>query len=267
MSPSSEDLLRARMREVDDLDPPAGDDFEFRALRAGRERLRKRQTWTRGLIGGAAAVVIGVVAVPNLHRVEIGTGGGASSASGVAAPEQAPSAVSGESGPGLSAPDDKSSQPPGAAGSDAVDPAGPSITANVARLSSELSQTYPQTFTALVPEGSPKVTRIVLHMTEATPAAQRLVRDTFPSDREVVFLQSAYSVQGCDTMLTRVTGDRALLTGNGYALGSLRCNADGRVVLPVQNLVTAEQLQMLAERYGDSVAVVQEASAPSSPTP
>ncbi|MDQ6897131.1 MAG: hypothetical protein M3171_11085, partial [Actinomycetota bacterium] len=61
MTPSSEDRLRARLHEVDDLQPP-DDGFELNALRGGRERLKRRQAWTRGLVAAAAAVAVGVVA-------------------------------------------------------------------------------------------------------------------------------------------------------------------------------------------------------------
>ena len=90
---SLEDLLRQQLHEVDAVEPP-DPDFEFRALRAGRERLKRRQAWTRGLVGAAAAVVIGAVAVPTLGRINVtsgGTGAAGSAVAGAAAPEAATS--------------------------------------------------------------------------------------------------------------------------------------------------------------------------------
>ncbi|HEY5421003.1 MAG TPA: hypothetical protein VIL10_09725, partial [Marmoricola sp.] len=87
---SLEDLLREQLHEMDTVEPP-DPDFEFRALRAGRERLKRRQAWTRGLVGAAAAIVIGAVAIPSLGRLGTVTGG-ASSGSAVAGAGSAPSA-------------------------------------------------------------------------------------------------------------------------------------------------------------------------------
>src|SRR6478752_6080341 len=79
---SLEDLLREQLHEMDTVEPP-DPDFEFRALRAGRERLKRRQAWTRGLVGAAAAIVIGAIAIPSMGRLGTVTGG-ASSGSAVA---------------------------------------------------------------------------------------------------------------------------------------------------------------------------------------
>jgi hypothetical protein len=180
VTPSSEDLLRARLREVDDLQPP-DDGFELGVLRAGRERLKRRRSWRRGLVGAAAAVAVGALAVPAVGR--LGATGGASSgsaASRVSAP-QAPQ------------------------GAEAAAPSSPS---------------------------------------DASTGAV------------------AYSAVQCQATLARVTADRDTLTRQGYAVGSLSCDADGRVVLPVTNLVTAEQLQVLKVRYGDPVRVVQAVGEP-----
>ena len=72
---SLEDLLREQLHEMDTVEPP-DPDFEFRALRAGRERLKRRQAWTRGLVGAAAAIVIGALAIPSLGRLGTVTGWG-----------------------------------------------------------------------------------------------------------------------------------------------------------------------------------------------
>jgi hypothetical protein len=180
VTPSTEDLLRARLREVDDLHPP-DDGFELAVLRAGRERLKRRQSWRRGLVGAAAAVAVGALAIPAVGR--LGTTGGASAgsaASKVSAP-QAPQAAEGAAPGGAS---DASTRPIG------------------------------------------------------------------------------YTAAQCQSTLARVTADRDTLTRQGYAVGPLSCDADGRVVLPVTNLVTAEQLQVLKVRYGDPVRVVQAVGEP-----
>ena len=177
MTPSGEDLLRARLHEVDDLQPP-DDGFELDALRGGRERLRRRRAWTRGLVAAAAAVAVGVVALPSLTRSPVG-GGSSSSAAGsrADAPQRAEAA----------APTNPSDASTGAAG---------------------------------------------------------------------------YTAAQCRTTLARVAADRDTLTRQGYAVGSLTCDSDGRVELRVTNLVTAEQLQVLKVRYGDPVTVVQAVGTP-----
>ncbi len=182
MTPSGEDLLRARLHEVDDLQPP-DDGFELRVLRAGRERLKRRQAWTRGLVGAAAAVAVGALAVPAVGRLS--TSGTASSASAGSASKVAASQS-------------------------------------------------PQGAEAAAPGAADAGTR---------PAG--------------------YSPAQCQATLARVAADRDTLTREGYAVGSLTCGSDGRVVLPVTNLVTAEQLQVLKVRYGDGVTVVQEVGTPS----
>ena len=79
-----DELLRERLHHVDAVEPP-DPEFEFRALRAGRERLKRRQAWTRGLVAAAAAVVVAAVAVHGpqpfcgphrRHRVVRGRRGG-----------------------------------------------------------------------------------------------------------------------------------------------------------------------------------------------
>ena len=98
---SLEELLSERLHEVDSVSPP-DPDFEFRALRAGRERLKRRQSWTRGLVGAAAAVVIGALAIPALGRINTLGGGtgvaGSSSAAEAGAAASAPEAATGGDG-------------------------------------------------------------------------------------------------------------------------------------------------------------------------
>ena len=182
MTPDAEELLRARLHEVDDLQPPDG--FELRALRAGRDRLKRRRAWTRGLVGAAAAVAVGALAIPAVGR--LGATGGA--ASGTAASK-------------VSAPQ--------------------------------------------VPQG-------------AEGAAPGISSDASTSP-------GGYTVAQCQVMLARVADDRDTLTRQGYAVGSLSCDPDGRVVIPVTNLVTAEQPQVLKVRYGDPVRVIQAFAAPTTP--
>lgn len=95
---SLEELLSDRLHEVDGIEPPSPD-VEFRALRAGRERLKRRQAWTRGLVGAAAAVVIGAVAVPTLGRINVtsgGTGAGSAEAGSAAVAPSPEAATSGD---------------------------------------------------------------------------------------------------------------------------------------------------------------------------
>ena len=87
---SLEDLLREQLHEMDTVEPP-DPDFEFRALRAGRERLKRRQAWTRGLVGAAAAIVIGARGHPVVGTPRDGHRG-ASSGTAVAGAGSAPSA-------------------------------------------------------------------------------------------------------------------------------------------------------------------------------
>ncbi|MEP6631522.1 MAG: hypothetical protein ABJA89_13700 [Lapillicoccus sp.] len=183
MTPDVEDLLRARLHEVDDLQPPDG--FELQALRAARDRLKRRQAWTRGLVGAAAAVAVGALAIPAVGR--LGANGGTASSGSAASKVSAPQAPQGAEGAAPSGPADAS-----------------------------------------------------------TGAV-------------------TYTAAQCQSTLARVAADRDTLTRQGYAMGSLTCDGDGRVVLPITNLVTAEQLQVLKVRYGDPVKVVQAAGVPTTP--
>ncbi len=240
MTPSSEDLLRARLHEVDDLQPP-DDGFELNALRAGRERLKRRQAWTRGLVAAAAAVAVGVVALPPLTR--LGGAGGVSGASSAASQVAAPQGAK------------------AAAPSAAADSAAPGIQAAIVGLRATLARDYPQSFTSLVADPSTPG-RVVLHLTADKPAAEAAVRAAFPPGTDVVTERSAFTATQCAATLARVAADRDTLTRQGYAVGSTRCNADGRVEVEVTNLVTAEQITMLVVRYADAVTVLQVAGVP-----
>lgn len=92
-----EQALRARLRAVDDLDPPPAPDFAARAVAAGRttttdqdapERLAPvvplhRRGWAKALVGVAATLVLGTGVVTGLQH--LGSGGTSSAASGAAA--------------------------------------------------------------------------------------------------------------------------------------------------------------------------------------
>ena len=78
----TEDQLRDQLRRVDDLTPPPAPDFAARAMRAAGRGAERRRTWGKGLLGVAAAIVIGTFAVMNLPRPSTS----ASSAAGVAVP-------------------------------------------------------------------------------------------------------------------------------------------------------------------------------------
>jgi hypothetical protein len=245
-TPDAEDRLRSRLREVDDLEPP-DQGFELRALRAGRDRLKRRQSWTRGLVGAAAAVVVGALAVPTIGRMsapEHATSGASSAGSAVAAP-QAPEA--GGSGDRDSA----------AAGPDVEN-----VETVLVGLRPVLAKSYPEAFTAVTVDSGQTPLAVVLHMTAPTPAAEKTVRAALPPAVDVVTEPSAFSAAQCQATLARVTADRSNLTTQGYAVGSLTCEPDGRVAVEVTNLVTAEQIQALTVRYGDGVTVVQAVATP-----
>jgi hypothetical protein len=252
-----EALLRDRLHEIDTVEPPEPD-FEFRALRAGRERLKRRQAWTRGLVGAAAAVVIGALAVPSLGRLNFSTGGGSSSsaAGAAAAPESAArGSAQDQKAPGVPPADNTPDQGGSGSGTPAA------VQATMVRLAATLDQApYDTVFTALTYDAGSG--RVVAHLTQEDRAALGVVQSAFPNGPAVVFAPSTYTLAQCTATQARVEGDRELLTSQGYALGSTRCDADGRVVVQVTNLVTAEQIRALVVRYDDAVRVEQAVPSP-----
>lgn len=103
----TEDQVRDQLRRVDDLTPPPAPDFAARAMRASTLRAERRRTWGKGVLGVAAAIAIGTLAVTNLPRPSSSNSSAASGAAapGVAAPEAATAggAPTGTTGPAYTA--------------------------------------------------------------------------------------------------------------------------------------------------------------------
>jgi hypothetical protein len=241
---SLEDLLRDRLHEMDAVDPP-DPDFEFRALRTGRERLKRRQAWTRGLVGAAAAVVIAAVAIPSLGRLDVSGGGTATSAGAGAA--SAPEAATDGSAQDLKAP---GVPPPG------NDSAGQGSATAVQATLDSLTETmrrapYAEVFTALTYDSS--AGQVVVHLTREDPAAMALVRSAFPSGPPVVFASSAYTLAQCRQLEASVQGNILYLRDRGIPLLSTACNPDGRVVVEIRGTDTEKAI--VQEKYGDMVVV------------
>jgi hypothetical protein len=239
------DRLRDRLHEMDAVDPPEPD-FEFRALRAGRERLKRRQAWTRGLVGAAAAVVIGAVAIPSLGRLDVSGGGTATS--GGAGAASAPEAATNGSAQDLKA--------PGAAPPPGNDSAGQGSATAVQATLNSLAETlrkapYAEVFTALTYDSS--AGQVVVHLTREDPAAMTLVRSAFPSGPPVVFASSAYTLAQCTQLEVNVQGNILYLRDRGIALLSTACNPDGRVVVEIRGTDTEKAI--VQEKYGDMVVV------------
>jgi hypothetical protein len=252
--PDAEDRLRARLHEVDDLEPP-DQGFELRALRAGRERQKRRQSWTRALVGAAAAVIVGAVAVPTLGRIG-GSSDVTASSSSAAGAAAAPAPEAGVPG------DRNSVATGGSTGPDASQPDVENVETMLVGLRSALSRSDPDTFTALVVDSATTPLTVTLHVTKGSPAAEQSVRSALPPGVLLVTEPSAFSAARCQATLARVVADVATLTRQGYALGGTSCDVDGRVAVEVTNLVTAEQIQALVVRYDDGVKVVQVAGVP-----
>jgi len=248
---SLEELLRDRLHEVDAVEPP-DPDFEFRALRAGRERLKERRSsWRRGLLGLAAAVVIGALAIPALGRLDLGGGSGASTAGGAAAgsalkaPEAATSGSAQDLAKGGTAPDGSS-----------LDSVPDQYRAIIARLRVTLAAPpYDTVFTALTFDPSvPPTGRVVLHLTRPDAGAIDLVRSAFKGGPDVVVETSAFTLASCNQTWNALTVDPQLRPDT-VTITILGCDANGRVavrVTPDAPPVSVDRLK----GYGDAVDVV-----------
>jgi hypothetical protein len=203
---SLEELLSDRLREVDAVEPPSRD-FEFRALRAGRERMKRRQAWTRGLIGAAAAVVIGAVAIPSLGRLDTSGGGSATSAGSAAgSAASAPEAATGGAPKDLSAP---GNQPDGVAPSPAPAPGGDATltlpigqvpfdwrsadgAARLSRLREALAgPQYAGDGVTLTVDESVSPPRLTVRLVRYAPEVVSLVTSAFPPGAPIVFIVGA----------------------------------------------------------------------------
>lgn len=266
--PDLETLLRDRLHEVDELVPP-DTGFEQRALRAGRERVHRRRSWTRGLVGVAAAVMIGALVVPAVARHEISSGGSASSAGVAEAPASSDVGQdNGQPGPGLQAPENQTG-----AGSTAVStiPAtgsldynwnAPSAAAALAQLRSKLSgAAFSPFYTSLTIDDSTFPRALVVHLTQFDLPTMNIVAQAFPPGTPISFAKSAYSAASCAATLDRIVTDRTELAQAGYLIGSTACASDGRVQLQL-NSADPTRLAGLRARYGDPVVVTASVGVP-----
>jgi hypothetical protein len=196
-----EELLRDRLHQMDAVEPP-DPDFQFRALRAGRERLKRRQAWTRGLVGAAAAVVIGAVAVPTLGRINVTSGGASGTA--VAGSAAAPEAATSGDARDLSAPGSQPSADGGAPvpGGDATlalplgqvpfDWRSADGAARLTQLRAALAgPRYVDQGVTLTVDESAAPPRLTVRMVRYAPEVVSLVTNAFPPGAPIVFVVAA----------------------------------------------------------------------------
>ena len=244
-----EDLLRDRLHEMDTVNPP-DPDFEFRALRAGRERLKRRQVWTRGLLGAAAAVAIGALAIPSLGRLGTSVGGVSTSAAGDAGTAaSAPEAAQGGVGQDLKGP---GSLPPDGMSLDNVPD---SLRVAFAQVRTALAAPpYDAVFTSLTFDPStPPNGRVVLHVTRPDQLAIDIVRSAFPPGTDIGVETSAYSLAACNQTWARLAADPQLRPDT-VTITVLGCDANGRVAVRVTPNAPAASVARLTE-YGDALSL------------
>ncbi len=251
---SRKDLLNDRLHQMDAVEPPEPD-FEFRALRADRERLKRRQAWTRGLVGAAAAVVIGAVAIPSLGRINVTSGGSSGSAvAGAASTARA-------TAPKLAAPEGAAGSGPG---QESVSPGSPvdgmsldnvpdSLRTTFAQVRSVLAAPpYDPMFTSLTfdPTVSP-AGQVVVHLTRPDAAAIAVVQSAFAGGPDVVVETSPYSLASCRSTWTTVAVDPQLRS-QAATIVVLGCDANGRVAVRLPSNAPAPTVDHL-RGYGDAV--------------
>ena len=243
-----EDLLRDRLHEVDAMDPP-DPDFEFRAVRAGRNRLKERQSWKRGLLGLAAAVVIGALAIPALGRLNLG-GGTGTSAGGAGSALSAPEAATSGSAQDLA----KGGTPPDGMNLDNVPD---QYRATISRLRVALAAPpYDAVYTALTFDPSvPPLGRVVLHVTRPDAGAIDLVRSAFAGGPEVVVETSAFTLAGCNRTWAQLQTDPQLQPDT-VTITVLGCDANGRVAVRVTPDAPPASVARL-QSYGEALDVVR----------
>jgi hypothetical protein len=222
---SVEELLRERLHAVDAVEPP-DPDFEFRALRAGRDRLKGR-------------------------RSNIGANSGGSAAGGAAV--SAPEAATDGAGPGQNLAKGGVAAPDGAS----LDNVPDQYRATIAQLRVTLAAPpYDATFTALTFDPSaPPQGRVVLHLTKPDARAIDLVRQAFAGGPEVTVETSAFTLAGCNQTWTALTVDPELRP-DSVTMTILGCDANGRVAVRVTTDVAPATLARL-QAYGDAVDVVR----------
>lgn len=268
----TEDQLREQMGRVDELTPP-DNGFEAKALYAGQRRLARRRSWTTGLVGAAAAVVVGGVVI---HLGD--SGSNASTSSAGAAPEQG---QSGAATPGLSSDNSKAASGPGPSAGPNRGPgiaqetspatlpttvpgrgfdwqSSASTTALTTARATLSAPPYDEVYTgmAIYDQASPVELRVSL--TRFDPAAMRVVTDAFPAGSPIAFVQSAYSARACATTLKTVNGDLPALRSAGFPVVDVACNIEtGRVDIRLEATATTGQRSSLATRYGDVVNITE----------
>lgn len=279
MTSVSEDQLRRRLRQVDELAPPDG--FESKAWYAARQRLARRRAWTTGLAGAAVAVAVAGagVFVLTLPRQSTST-----TASGAAAPgpEQGPAVEDGPGAGGSTAgpsADERAGEAPGGGapgapaatatsrpspttlpltGTSSFDWKTPQAVDAVAAVQATLSAPpFDEVFTSLRVDRSGPQPYLLVHLTRFDAAAMRATEAGFPPGTPIAFAQSAYSAKACATNLSRVQADEPQLAAEGYVVRKVSCDETGRVNIHLDGAgVTQEQVDALQRRYGDVVTVL-----------
>ena len=245
-----EDLLRDRLHEADSIKPP-DPDFEFRALRAGQERLKRRRSWTRGLVGAAAAVVVGALAIPALGRLQVGEGtsaGGSAAGSALSAPEAATGGSGADaSGPNLA----RAGTPPDGMSLENVPD---DLRQTFAQVRGVLAAPpYDDVFSSLTYDPSvPPNGRVVLHLTRPDTRAINVARTAF-AGRDVAVETSAYSLASCNQTWAALAADPQLRPDT-VTITVLGCDANGRVAVRVTPNAPPASVARLAE-YGDTLSL------------
>ncbi len=269
----TEDQLRDQMRQVDDLTPP-DTGFEAKALYAGQRRLARRRSWSMGLLGSAAAVVVGSLVVVNVNHPSTSSSG---SAVAGAAPEKradAPSAPNGGADPlqgstAGTAGGDTSGPSPSTVRPRVGDPGfdfdGVGVPSALAAVSSTLARPpYDEIYSGMSLQRTPTA-EARYYLTRLDPAAMAVVTQGLPASAPVAFVQSAYSAKACAVTLAMVTDQVPTLRGQGLPVEDVSCGLLGRVAVRLGPDSTDGQRGSLRARFGDVVEVVA-AGAGSAPT-
>jgi len=260
----TEDQLRERMRQVDDLTPP-DTGFEAKALYAGQRRLARRRSWSTGLLGAAAAVVVGSLVVVNVNHPSTTSSG--SSAAG-AAPERradAPSAANGGAGlpqgsTGGTAGGDTSAATPRTVRPSVGDPGfdfdDPAVASALTAVGSTLARPpYDAIYSGMSLQKVPTA-EARYYLTRLDPGAMGVVTRGLPAGAPVAFVQSAYSAKACAVTLAMVTEQLPALRGQGLPVEDVSCGLLGRVTVRLGPDSTDGQRGSLRARFGDVVEVV-----------
>jgi len=260
----TEEELRAQLRQVDELTPP-GTGFEAKALYAGQRRLARRRSWSTGLLGVAAAVVVGSLVVVNVNHPSTTSSG--SSAAGVAPDKRAdaPSAANGSPGPlqggSTGGPAGDSSGPSPSTirpsvGDPGFDFGGQGVPDALAAVSSTLARPpFDDIYSGMRLQTTP-TSEARYYLTRIDPAAMAVVTRGLPAGAPVVFIESAYSAKACAVTLAAVTKQVPTLQSQTFPVQDVSCDPLGRVAVVLGPTATDGQRGSLQARYGDTVEVV-----------